>query len=57
MNLILKIVNFDYLGTEEGKKNLKKSKYNGSDNSMCYNAFYSPFCGFLVDNVFPPYFS
>jgi len=47
---------FDYL-SKEGEQNMYRAKYVGSDNSLIYNYFYSPACGWLVDNVVPKWMS
>lgn len=39
--------------TEQGEKNLPSYKYVGSDSSLLYKHFFSPFAQWLVDNVIP----
>jgi len=53
---MLNLIKFDFLD-KQGAKNMKKATYHGTDNSLCYTYFYSPLCGYLVDNWAPSWMS
>ena len=52
----MSLISYDYLDAD-GEKNMKKSQYHGTDKSMVYNYFYSPLCGWIVNNITPNWMS
>ena len=50
---ISQLLNYRDIVDESDKKALEQFKYEGSDDSLLYKHFTSPFCQYLVENVVP----